>query len=182
MTDDNTGDDPASLERVGPRQVLDVLAREADRTADQIHSLALLNERILATGAALTATAATLIVVNKHYDALAVLPIAFALLASHTYAIYGQLHDKAAYRAALERRVNALVGEPVMVWESRLLSSVGTPTSSLAAWLKANPVPNLIQQALYFAIYLVLDAIVIVSATKHRPDAGGHLLALAFDA
>lgn len=166
---------------IGPRQILDALLQEADRTAQQIHDLAILNERILATGAALSATAGTLIVVNRHLDLLVLLPVVFALLASHTYTLYGQMHDKAAYRAGLENRINDLLGSPALVWESRVLGvrAESAARSSLLSWVRANPLPGTIQQSLYFGVYLALDAAVVVTGVHRRADVDGHLLAMA---
>ncbi len=124
------GDDEPPSDGLTTRdaELLKTLKSEADRVADKIHSLYMARESVIALTSTATGGVIALTASTARYAAILLLP--FILLGLTAYATDRANEMKAlgGYGRALEERVNGLLGERCLMWESQLAPNLRNTT------------------------------------------------------
>jgi hypothetical protein len=105
-------------------EVLKTLKAEADRVAEKLHSLYMARESVITLTATATGGVIALTGSTARYAAILLLPYVLLGLTAYAADRANEMRALGGYGRALEDRVNQLLGQPCLMWESHIAGKV----------------------------------------------------------
>jgi hypothetical protein len=99
---------------------LDLLMKEADTTGQGIRTILLTSERIIALGLTISGAGLAYGIKEKIYDVLLFLPVAVIGVFIYGTALFTELMSLGGYKKHLEEKINRLLGQNILLWESSI--------------------------------------------------------------
>lgn len=99
---------------------LDLLMKEADTTGQGIRTILLTSERIIALGLTISGAGLAYGIKEKIHDVLLFLPVAVIGVFIYGTALFTELMSLGGYKKHLEEKINHLLGQNILLWESSI--------------------------------------------------------------
>ena len=101
---------------------LDLLVKQSDGFGSAITSLMLLSERVIGVGSSIVLAALAVAVKEKAYEVVLILPVPMFALYFYFVNLHTAVLEMGGYKKRLEEQINELVGRPLYLWETALVS------------------------------------------------------------
>lgn len=101
---------------------LDLLVKQSDGFGSAITSLMILSARVIGIGSSIVLAALAVAVREKAYEVVLILPVPMFGLYFYFVNLHTAVLEMGGYKKRLEEQINELVGQPLYLWETALVS------------------------------------------------------------
>lgn len=118
---------------VSPEKKIEILSKQCETIDSKITSFELLGLRVVTLGTTVVIGLLALSIKEKSDIALVILPFAMYALLFYWINVTTWILSFGGYKKHLEERINSLAGEPLLLWECRIIHSqhVNVPNTIL---------------------------------------------------
>ena len=101
---------------------IDLLVKQSENLGSSITSFMILSARVIGIGSGIVFAVLALALKVKIYDVILALPIAMFALFFYFINLHTSILEMGGYKKRIEEEINRMVGHPMYLWETGLVS------------------------------------------------------------